>query len=83
MHLLWSVIIGFVIGLIARAIMPGRQPMGFIFTTIVGMIGALVASLLGQAMGLYAPGEPAGMIAAVIGAVIVLFVASRVYHPAT
>lgn len=74
MQLLWTIIIGFLVGLIARALMPGRDAMGFIFTTLLGVVGALIAQFLGQAMGLYAPGEPAGFVGAVIGAMILLFI---------
>jgi len=75
MQLLWTIVIGFVIGLIARALMPGRDGMGVIMTTILGVVGALIAQFLGQAMGLYLPGEPAGFIGAVIGAMLLLFIA--------
>ena len=75
MGILWTIIIGFVAGLIAKFIMPGpNEPRGFILTTILGIVGAIVASYLGQALGWYAPGEGAGLIGAVVGAVIVLFV---------
>jgi uncharacterized membrane protein YeaQ/YmgE (transglycosylase-associated protein family) len=75
MSIIWSIIIGFIVGLIARAIMPGRDEMGIIFTSLLGIVGALIAQLLGQGLGLYAEGEPAGFIASVIGAMLVLFVA--------
>lgn len=78
MNLIWTVIIGFVIGLVARFLMPGRDPMGFIFTAILGIVGAVIAQFLGQAMGLYAPGEPAGFFGAILGAMIVLFIARSV-----
>jgi uncharacterized membrane protein YeaQ/YmgE (transglycosylase-associated protein family) len=76
MGILWTIIIGFVAGLIAKFIMPGNrsEPSGFILTTILGIVGAVVASYLGQALGWYQPGEGAGLIGAVIGAIIVLFV---------
>ena len=75
MGILWTIIIGFVAGVIAKFIMPGsNEPSGFILTTILGIVGAFVASYLGQALGWYAPGEGAGLIGAVVGAVIVLFV---------
>ena len=75
MGILWTILIGFVAGIIAKFIMPGsNEPSGFILTTILGVVGAFVASSLGQALGLYAPGEGAGLIGAVVGAVIVLFV---------
>ncbi len=74
MSILWMIIIGFVIGLVARAIMPGRDSAGFIVTTVLGILGAVIAGFLGQSLGWYAPGEPAGFIASVIGALLVLFV---------
>ena len=75
MHILWTIIIGFVAGVIAKFIMPGdNEPSGFILTTILGIVGAFVASYLGQALGWYGPGEGAGLIGAVVGAIIVLFV---------
>lgn len=73
MGIIWTIIIGFIAGLVAKFLMPGRDPGGFIITTILGIIGAVVASYLGQAVGWYRPGEGAGFIGAVVGAVIVLF----------
>jgi len=75
MSILWTIIIGFIAGVIAKFVTPGKnEPSGFILTTILGIVGAFVASFLGQALGFYRPGEGAGFIGAVIGAVIVLFV---------
>lgn len=75
MTIIWIIIIGFVAGLIAKFITPGtNEPSGFVMTTILGIIGAFVASYLGQALGFYGPNEGAGLIGAVIGAVIVLVV---------
>jgi len=75
MGIIWTIIIGFIAGIIAKFIMPGsNEPSGFIMTTILGIVGAFVASFLGQALGWYAPGEGAGLIGAVIGAIIVLVV---------
>jgi uncharacterized membrane protein YeaQ/YmgE (transglycosylase-associated protein family) len=75
MGVIWTIIIGFVAGVIAKFIMPGKnEPSGFILTTILGIVGAFVASYLGQALGWYAPGEGAGLIGAIIGAIIVLVV---------
>ena len=75
MSILWTIIIGFVAGVIAKFMMPGdNEPSGFILTTILGIVGAFVASYLGQALGWYGPGEGAGLIGAVVGAIIVLFV---------
>jgi uncharacterized membrane protein YeaQ/YmgE (transglycosylase-associated protein family) len=75
MSILWTIIIGFVAGVIAKFIMPGdNEPAGFVLTAILGIVGAFVATLLGQALGWYQPGEGAGLIGAVVGAIIVLFV---------
>ena len=75
MGILWTIIIGFIAGVIAKIIMPGdNEPTGFILTTILGIVGAFVASYLGQALGWYQPGEGAGLIGAVVGAIIVLLV---------
>src|SRR3954462_5550403 len=75
MGILWTIIIGFVAGVIAKFIMPGdNEPTGFILTTILGIVGAFVATFLGQALGWYRPGEGAGLIGAVVGAVIVLLI---------
>ncbi|MEI2417561.1 GlsB/YeaQ/YmgE family stress response membrane protein [Orrella sp. JC864] len=82
MNILIMIIVGFIVGLIARAIMPGEQKMGLVLTTVLGIVGALVAGWLGQLAGLYAPGEPVGWIASVIGALIVLFVVGLVRRKA-
>ena len=75
MGILWTIIIGFIAGVIAKFIMPGdNEPAGFILTTILGIVGAFVATYLGQALGWYRPGEGAGLVGAVVGAVIVLLV---------
>ena len=75
MGIIWTIIIGFVAGVIAKLITPGsNEPSGFILTTILGIVGAFVATWLGQAMGWYAPGEGAGLIGAVVGAIIVLLI---------
>jgi uncharacterized membrane protein YeaQ/YmgE (transglycosylase-associated protein family) len=74
MSILWTILIGFIVGLIAKFIMPGsNEPKGFILTTILGIVGAFVATYLGQAVGWYGPGESAGFIGAIVGAVILLF----------
>ena len=75
MSILWTIIIGFVAGVIAKFIMPGdNEPAGFILTAVLGIVGAFVATFLGQALGWYRPGEGAGLIGAVVGALIVLLV---------
>jgi uncharacterized membrane protein YeaQ/YmgE (transglycosylase-associated protein family) len=75
MGILWTIIIGLIAGIIAKFIMPGsNEPSGFIMTAVLGIVGAFVASYLGQALGWYAPGEGAGLIGAIVGSIIVLFV---------
>jgi uncharacterized membrane protein YeaQ/YmgE (transglycosylase-associated protein family) len=75
MGIIWTIIIGFVAGVVAKFIMPGpNEPSGFILTTILGIVGAFVATFLGQALGWYQAGQGAGFIGAIVGAIIVLFV---------
>jgi uncharacterized membrane protein YeaQ/YmgE (transglycosylase-associated protein family) len=78
MSILGTILVGFIVGLIARAVKPGNDRMGIIMTTLLGIAGAFVARYLGQAMGLYTANEPAGWIASVIGAVILLFLFAMV-----
>lgn len=75
MGIIWTIIIGFLAGVIAKFIAPGdNEPSGFILTTILGVVGAFVATYLGQSLGWYGPGEGAGLIGAAVGAIIVLVV---------
>lgn len=75
MHFLWIILIGFVAGIIAKLIHPGpNEPSGFILTTLLGIAGAFVATFLGQAVGWYRTDQGAGLIGAVVGAIIVLVV---------
>lgn len=74
LHFLWVIIIGAVVGLIAKFLVPGRDPGGFIVTPLIGIGGAVVATYLGQFLHLYEPGQNAGFIASVVGAVIILLV---------
>jgi uncharacterized membrane protein YeaQ/YmgE (transglycosylase-associated protein family) len=76
MNILWTIIIGFVAGVIAKLLHPGRsyEPSGFILTTLLGIVGAFVATYLGQAIGWYKAGEGAGFIGAIVGAIVVLIV---------
>ena len=76
MGIIWTIIIGFIAGIVAKFLMPGNtnEPSGFIMTAILGIVGAFVATYLGQALGWYNAGEGAGLIGAIVGAVIVLFV---------
>ncbi len=77
MHYVWMAIVGFVVGLLARAIMPGTQSLGIILVTVLGIAGSFVAGLVGQALGWYQPGQAAGFIVSVIGAVVLLFVVGK------
>jgi uncharacterized membrane protein YeaQ/YmgE (transglycosylase-associated protein family) len=73
--IIWTIVIGFLAGVIAKFIMPGdKEPSGFVLTTILGIVGAFVATWLGQALGWYSAGQGAGLIGAVVGAIIVLAV---------
>ena len=73
MHIIWTIIIGFIAGVIAKFITPGKnEPSGFILTTILGIVGAFLATYLGQAIGWYRADEGAGLIGAVVGAIIIL-----------
>jgi len=74
MGIIWTIIIGLLAGIVAKFLMPGRDPSGFIVTILLGIAGAFVATYLGQAIGWYNAGEGAGFIGAVIGAVIILIV---------
>ena len=75
MGILWTILIGFVAGVLAKLITPGgNEPSGFILTTILGIVGAFVATYLGQALGWYHAGEGAGLIGATVGAIIVLLI---------
>lgn len=78
MEIIGMIVVGFIVGLIARAVKPGNDRMGIIFTTLLGIAGSFLAGYLGQAMGLYTTGEPAGWIASVIGAVLLLVIVSLV-----
>jgi len=72
MEILWMAIIGLIVGALAKLIMPGRDPGGVIITALIGIAGALIAGFLGRSLGWYGAGEPAGFIASIIGAVILL-----------
>ena len=75
MSIIWTIIIGFVAGVIAKFVMPGNnEPSGFILTTILGIVGAFVATWLGQQIGWYGPDDGAGFIGAIVGSIIVLFI---------
>jgi uncharacterized membrane protein YeaQ/YmgE (transglycosylase-associated protein family) len=72
MEWIGAIVIGLLAGIVAKLIMPGKDPGGFIVTTLLGIVGAVVATWIGQAIGWYAPGEAAGFIGAVVGAIVLL-----------
>jgi uncharacterized membrane protein YeaQ/YmgE (transglycosylase-associated protein family) len=76
MHLIWTLLIGLVIGVVAKFIMPGKDPGGIIVTSLIGVAGSLIATYAGRAMGWYQEGQTAGFIMSVIGAIVLL----GVYH---
>lgn len=81
MGIIWTILIGFVVGMLAKMLTPGKDPSGFFITAIIGIAGSLLATYGGQALGLYSAGEPAGFIGSLVGAVILLvlyhFIARR------
>lgn len=83
MSYVWMAVIGFVVGLVARAILPGTQSLGIILTAVLGIAGSLAAGFAGRALGWYAEGEPAGFIASVVGAIVLLFIVGRLKGPST
>jgi uncharacterized membrane protein YeaQ/YmgE (transglycosylase-associated protein family) len=74
MGILGWIVFGLIVGAIAKLLMPGRDPGGIIVTMVLGIVGALLGGFIGQALGLYAPGEPTGFIMALLGAIAVLFI---------
>ena len=78
MGIIATIVIGLIVGAIARFVLPGEQKMGWILTCVLGVAGSLVAGYVGQALGWYAPGQPAGWIASVLGAVVLLIVVGMV-----
>ena len=77
MHYVWMAVIGFIVGLVARAILPGTQSLGIILTAVLGIAGSFLAEFVGRAVGWYAEGAAAGFIASVIGAIVLLFVVAK------
>jgi uncharacterized membrane protein YeaQ/YmgE (transglycosylase-associated protein family) len=73
MHILWMIVIGFLVGAIAKLLMPGKDGGGWIMTTLLGIAGSIVATYLGSALGFYAEGGAAGFVASVVGAMLLLF----------
>ena len=76
MGIIWTILIGFVVGLLAKMLTPGRDPSGFFVTAAIGIAGSLLATFAGKALGMYGPGEPAGFVGSLLGAIILLVI----YH---
>ena len=76
MHYIWMLIVGLVVGVLAKLIVPGRDPGGIIVTMLIGIAGSFIAGMIGHALGWYAPGQHAGFFASIIGAVVLLVI----YH---
>ena len=74
MGIIWTILIGFVVGIVAKMLTPGRDPSGFLITVAIGIAGSLIATFGGQALGLYSAGQGAGFIGSVVGAIILLVV---------
>lgn len=72
MGILWTIIIGLIVGVVAKFLMPGRDPGGFIITAVIGIVGSVIATFIGRALGWYQVGQSAGFIAAVLGAIVLL-----------
>ena len=77
MGLVWTIVVGFLAGVVAKFIFPGKENMGFLMTTVLGIVGALVASFLGKMVGWYEPGQGAGFIGAIVGALLLLWIYSK------
>ncbi len=77
MWLIGAIVIGLIVGMVAKFLVPGRDPGGVVVTSLVGIAGAIVAAYLGRVLGWYAEGEPAGFLASVLGAMLILFVVRK------
>lgn len=85
LHILWMLIVGLVVGVLAKLLMPGRDPGGIFVTMLIGVAGALVAGFLGRLLGLYAPGQGAGFLMSILGAILLLAIYrlfKHMHHPA-
>lgn len=81
MSYLWMALVGFVVGLLARAILPGSQGLGIVLTTVLGIAGSFAAGFVGQALGWYQAGQGAGFIGSVLGAIVLLFIVGKLKGP--
>lgn len=78
MEIIWTIIVGFFVGLLARLFMPGRDDLGLLMTTALGVLGALAGGWLGRLLGMYDPNEPAGIFMSIIGAMVLLFAYNKI-----
>ena len=83
MGYVWMAVIGFVVGLVARAILPGTQSLGIVLTALLGIAGSFIAGFAGRSLGWYTEGQPIGFLASVIGAIVLLFIVSRLKGPSS
>jgi uncharacterized membrane protein YeaQ/YmgE (transglycosylase-associated protein family) len=83
MAILWTILIGFLVGLVAKLLMPGRDPGGFIITILLGIAGSFLAGFVGRALHWYSEGQPAGFIFSVIGAIVLLILYRVLFHRRT
>lgn len=81
MHYVWMALVGFVVGLIARAILPGSQSLGIVLTAALGIAGSFAAGFVGQSLGWYQAGQGAGFIGSVLGAIVLLFIVGKLKGP--
>ena len=81
MGILWTILIGLVVGVIAKFLHPGKEDLGLIMTALLGIAGSVVASFLGQFLGIYRAGQGAGFIGAILGAILILFIYTKLRKP--
>ena len=81
MSFIWMALVGLVVGLVARAVLPGTQSLGLILTAVLGIAGSFAAGFIGQAIGFYQAGENVGIVASVVGAIVLLFIVSKLKGP--
>lgn len=81
MGIVWMIVVGFIVGLVARAVMPGSQSLGLVLTAVLGIAGSFIAGFVGQALGFYRAGHGVGFIGSVLGALLLLFVVGKLKGP--
>jgi uncharacterized membrane protein YeaQ/YmgE (transglycosylase-associated protein family) len=81
MGIVWMIVVGFIVGLVARAVMPGSQGLGLVLTAVLGIAGSFVAGFVGQALGFYRAGQGVGFVGSVLGALLLLFIVGKLKGP--